>query len=189
MRTPFLRVLTFSLLFPLLACGPTTHADPSAEIQHQSPALDAESLTGWGGSVSRLALDCAAAHPPEGGMCTPTDPSSGCQACVAAQCCSEQAACNALEPMNSCAFGSTLFQGSAVSGGEIACVMECLAERAESGAFLGGPSDIEPCADQCAASECDNPQASAITVNLAACIVGDAAHGDPGCRSACGLLL
>ncbi len=189
MRTSFLRVLSLLLLLP--ACGPTSpSSEPSPETraQQQLPHVEGESLGGWGGSVARLPLDCVAAHPPEGGTCAPTDATSTCQSCVATRCCSEQAACNALQPMNSCAFGSTLFQGSAVPGGEIGCVMECLANRSESGVFSGQPDDIEPCVDQCAASECGSQRASTITRDLAACIVGNAPQGDAGCRNECGLL-
>ena len=192
MRTSALRILSVSFLLFLPACGPASsnaEISPETHTQHQSSPAEPESVGGLGGSVSGLALDCVAARTPEGGNCTPTDQGSTCQSCVAARCCSEQTACNALQPMNSCAFGSTLFQGSAVTGGEIACVMECLADRTSRGTFSGQASDVDQCADQCAASECGSQRASTVTRDLAVCIVGDATQGDPGCRSECGLLL
>ncbi|HXS18306.1 MAG TPA: hypothetical protein VN764_14005, partial [Polyangiaceae bacterium] len=183
--------LSATLLFLMPACGPSSSGDQplaATRAERSSAPTAPDALVGLGGSVSGLALDCAATRPPEGGNCTPTDPTSSCQSCVAARCCTEQAACNALQPMNSCAFGSTLFEGSAVSGGEIACVMECLAQRSSSGVLLGQPSDVVQCAGQCASSECGGERASDLTRDLALCIVGDSSQSEPGCRAECGLL-
>lgn len=190
------------VLVALTSSCSTACSQSSADVREDSSALrgqgarldsgeeedDVPAMGGFGGAILGYSIDCAAHPPTAAGTCTPTDASSSCQACVARRCCDEQTACNSLQPMNSCAFGSTLFHGSAVEGGEIACVMECLAERSASGRSTSAPRDVEDCTGQCASSECRAPAVSAVTRALAECIVGDAEGNDAGCREECGFL-
>ncbi len=195
-------LFSFSALALLVGCtleGPSaeTHARPDAKLSSQEAAQEgAASLSeatpsslGVGGHVEGFDLDCHLEEQPSGGTCEPQDESSACQACVASECCAEQAACNSLAPMNACAFGSTLFGGRSIEGGEIACLMECLTERSSREVLAGDPSDIEACSTVCAASECGSEQASSVSEELATCILGDARIGNPGCSAECGLLL
>ena len=176
-----------------LGCSaePGTFIDQDASLRatplaERAPLSQPESELGLGGSVGGLDLDCELAATPSGGSCEPTDDQSACQACVAARCCEEQAACNSLEPMNACAFGSTLLEGRAIEGGEVACMMECFADLASTGNLDGDESDIDACAASCGASECGTQPANLVSRELASCILGDT-RGDQGCRLECGL--
>lgn len=142
---------------------------------------------GFGGAVNGLDLNCGSQGPFSGGTCQPEDPTNTCQACVLVQCCAEQEACNSVGPMNSCAFGSILYEDRVIQGGEIACMMECLANRPSDGTLAGDQPDVDHCSISCAASECGADRASETTRLLSACIVGNAETGQNGCRTECGL--
>lgn len=143
-------------------------------------------IAGDAGAGSVQSISCEDA-PLEGreGSCAPTDPGNACQLCVERQCCAEQSACNALVPDESCAFGSTLYQGKPLVG-EITCMMECFASRRAQGSFHGNEADMDECAAHCAASECDRPTVGPTTRHLAECIVGASRTADH-CQSECGL--
>lgn len=161
-------------------------AQPGAAAEAQPPDESDRGALGMGG-VSGLALDCGGTQDPAGGSCEPTDPQSACQACVARSCCVEQTACNSVDPMNTCAFGSTLFDGRPIEGGEIGCLMECLTSRTSDGSFVDSETALALCSSRCAASECGAGRASSVSEALAACILGGTAPGDDGCREPCGL--
>lgn len=121
------------------------------------------------------------------GTCEPTEPNSACQACVKAKCCEEQTACNESFPDRACAFGSTLYDGRQVEGGEIACMLECLAGRTMLRKAASDTEDLRDCSAACAASECGDPRVSVPTAQLANCIVGSDTEAG-GCSYECGLV-
>ncbi len=169
-----------------LSAGESNQGQLGQQSQREPHATDRGSL-GIGGRVEGLTLDCSSEEQPSGGSCLPTDPENGCQACVAERCCAEQRACNSTEPMNACAFGSTLLSGRPIEGGEIACLMECLAMREEDGLLVGDDRDLQACSGECSASECGMGEASGVSQELASCILGGAHGGGSGCRDECGL--
>jgi len=178
-----------------LAAGCTTAVgdlnDEEDALEEQVPTdadganLDSEADGGAGGGPT-IVIECSDESPSgTSGTCEPADDSSECQQCVAAQCCEEQSSCNSSGPDSACGFGSTLYNGAPVDGGEIGCMMECFAEREESGTFSADIGDLESCAERCGASECGDGSASETTKGLASCIIGLKA-GNPGCTAACG---
>ena len=185
----------FSFVISLAGCSSPVDTERLVEHDGHSTSQRADDLKlvnqdhapGFGGAVNGLDLSCSGKGPFSGGSCQPEDPTNSCQACVLTQCCAEQEACNSVEPMNSCAFGSILYEDRVVQGGEIACMMECLAERSNDGTLVGDQSDVEVCSSSCAASQCGAERASDVTLALSACIVGNAETGQNGCRAECGL--
>lgn len=163
----------------LAACSSTPAAYDLPDDQ------DTAGVGGENGAGGAGAIDCSPLAT-AGGSCSPVDPTSLCQACVEVECCTEQQACNSTAPATACAFGSTLFDGSQVEGGEIACMMECFAARADEGILGPTEDDVSVCSASCAASECGAENASSATEDLAACILGVGAQA--GCAEQCGLL-
>jgi len=192
MRLPHSLAFIFVAIASACSAPVSTDAPASTEparSQLPSPfkAAPQDHAPGFGGAVNRLDLACDGKGPFSGGTCVPADPNNTCQACVLAKCCEEQEACNSVNPMNSCAFGSILYDDRVVQGGEIACMMECLAERSSDGSLAGDASDLDACSSSCAASECDASHASAVTLALSACITGGLDDAPGGCRAECGL--
>lgn len=187
MTSPRLQVRT--LLLPLVALalsGVILPACSSSPAAYDLPDdQETEGLTSGGGAGGAGPLACGPTAT-AGGSCEPADPTNLCQACVEVECCAEQRACNSTEPETTCAFGSTLFDGSPVEGGEIACMMECFAARSEEGVLGATEDDVNACAELCAASECGAERASAATTELAGCILGVGAES--GCAQQCGFL-
>jgi len=112
-----------------LAAGCTTAVgdlnDEEDALEEQVPTdadganLDSEADGGAGGGPT-IVIECSDESPSgTSGTCEPADDSSECQQCVAAQCCEEQSSCNSSGPDSACGFGSTLYNGAPVDGGDL----------------------------------------------------------------------
>lgn len=164
------------------------HSETEALLR-VAPEVEVVAAAG-AGSRARLEsplIECDDAVPRRlPGTCEPTEPNSPCQACVQAKCCEEQTACNESFPDRACAFGSTLYDGRQVEGGEIACMLECLAGRTLRDA-ASEAENLRDCSAACAASECGDGGVSVPTAQLANCIAGSDTEAG-GCSYECGLV-
>ncbi|GEM_PF-3276298 len=190
-RMVFFSALSLGALFAG-ACATSLDDERSGEFSNLLQNIEggSDATTGTAGAAATTTIVCEAFLDAERapGSCEADDAQNACQVCVQSRCCAEQEACYATSPESICGFGSTLFAGHVVDGGEIACMLECFDSRRVEGT-LNGQFELaqDSCASECSASECGAQTASERTRNLSACILGLNA-GDDGCAAECAFL-
>lgn len=179
-------LLSLAFLLGLAGACTTAIGDLNDEDAAPPSAPEARTDGGAGGAEEQIVVECTDEAPSgAAGSCEAVDPDNDCQTCVATHCCDEQSQCNASGPDAACSFGSTMLDGAAIDGGEIACMMECFVSRKAAGTFKSTAEDVTACEELCGASECGARGASATTTALASCIIGLKDSSD-GCRASCG---